>query len=230
VCDYFCCCFYFIFFLLVFLVPLLEVESPSLLLCNYSKFLGFSFFSCLLSDYWTLCTLHIRLFQFLIAKIFRFYLVLMVSLFRLFCGKKWNVLRKRVDSSEYSMNQLLVGMLLFSILFCTFPTILAYYALFTLSLVFVLVVKSGLDTVSIVLNTFPVYILFLKLTNDPILADSFNLHPHDLNSRTPSFLLFLGTRRFSDIFSQMLRQIQDCWASLLNFNNLRNVICGESIY
>jgi len=52
------------------------------------------------------------------------------SLWRLFRGKKWNVLRKRVDSAVYNVDQLFLGTLLFTILLFLLPTTALFYAVF----------------------------------------------------------------------------------------------------
>ncbi|KAF5928627.1 hypothetical protein HPG69_007512 [Diceros bicornis minor] len=54
------------------------------------------------------------------------------SLWRLFRGKKWNVLRQRVDSCSYDLDQLFIGTLLFTILVFLLPTTALYYLVFTL--------------------------------------------------------------------------------------------------
>ena len=56
----------------------------------------------------------------------------MGSLWRLFRGKKWNVLRQRVDSAAYDADQLFVGTLLFTVLLFLLPTTGLYYVVFTL--------------------------------------------------------------------------------------------------
>lgn len=56
----------------------------------------------------------------------------MASLWRLFRGKKWNVLRQRVDSAVYDADQLFVGTLLFTVLLFILPTTGLYYVVFTL--------------------------------------------------------------------------------------------------
>ena len=52
------------------------------------------------------------------------------SLWRLFRGKKWNVLRKRVDSASFDVDQLFVGTLLFTVLLFLLPTVALYYVVF----------------------------------------------------------------------------------------------------
>ena len=54
----------------------------------------------------------------------------LASLWRLFRGKKWNVLRRRVDSTSYDVDQLFLGTLLFSILLFLVPTTALFYVVF----------------------------------------------------------------------------------------------------
>ncbi len=53
-------------------------------------------------------------------------------LFCTFTGKRFNVLRNRIDSWNYDVDQLLLGTILFTLLAFLFPTVLSYYALFAL--------------------------------------------------------------------------------------------------
>jgi phosphatidylinositol glycan class Q protein len=48
----------------------------------------------------------------------------------LLSGKRYNVLRDRIDSWDYDIDQLLFGTMLFTLVAFLFPTVLAYYVLF----------------------------------------------------------------------------------------------------
>ena len=67
-----------------------------------------------------------------LSRLYRLELYCLGSLWRLFRGKKWNVLRQRVDSAVYDADQLFVGTLLFTVLLFLLPTIGLYYVVFTL--------------------------------------------------------------------------------------------------
>ena len=54
------------------------------------------------------------------------------SLARLFMGKKWNILRERIDSCDYDNSQLLVGTIVFTILLFLLPTTSMYFLIFLL--------------------------------------------------------------------------------------------------
>jgi phosphatidylinositol glycan class Q protein len=45
-------------------------------------------------------------------------------------GKRYNVLRNRIDSWNYDLDQLLFGTILFTLVAFLFPTVLIYYMLF----------------------------------------------------------------------------------------------------
>jgi hypothetical protein len=52
-------------------------------------------------------------------------------------GKRYNVLRDRVDSWDYSIDQLVLGTMLFTLVAFLAPTVIMYYALFALVSLFV---------------------------------------------------------------------------------------------
>ena len=65
------------------------------------------------------------------CRLYRLQFYALSSLWRLFRGKKWNVLRRRVDSARYDVDQLFIGTLLFTVLLFLLPTTLLYYVVFT---------------------------------------------------------------------------------------------------
>ena len=209
--------------------PVFKVNNNSAESFLNFKFISLSLIIGLISDFWSAATFHIFFCYRLMTKIYQFYFISMVSLFRLFRGKKWNSLRSRVDQTEYTMDQLLVGMLLFSILFCTFPTVIAYYWLFLSTYLFSLFVKCFLETISIILNNFPIYFLLLKTIRSPTLTERIKLIPYQLNARTPSFIIRLETKSLFSIFSHLINQIINCWIRIVNLSNIYNIIIGLPI-
>lgn len=63
-------------------------------------------------------------------RIFTLQVSALKSFGRLFMGKKWNILRKRVDSCHYDITQLLVGTIIFTILLFLLPTVAMYMLAF----------------------------------------------------------------------------------------------------
>ena len=84
-------------------------------------------------------------------------------------GKKWNILRNRVDSLEYDVDRLFIGTLLFTILLFLFPTILLYYTVFAALQLFVLTVKAVIFAVVSGFNYFPFWDVILYVINSSLL-------------------------------------------------------------
>jgi hypothetical protein len=93
-------------------------------------FVGISPLIALLSDLLLIFSTHFILFFRIASRLYSWQVKALLSLFHLFRGKKWNTLRNRLDSNDYEMDQLLLGTVLFTLLFFGFPTIAVYYVLF----------------------------------------------------------------------------------------------------
>jgi hypothetical protein len=77
-------------------------------------------------------TVHILAMHRIARRLYAWELRTLMSLFHLFRGRKWNVLRGRLDRHDYDLDQLLLGTVLFTLLFFAFPTVIVYYVLFSL--------------------------------------------------------------------------------------------------
>ena len=117
----------------------------------------------LFSDLLSLLTVHIYCFYTASARIFHWQLTIIVSLFHLFRGKKHNVLRDRIDSCDYDLDQLLLGTILFTLLFFLLPTVLVFYLTFTAARMAIISLKAALDTLLACLNHFPLFALMLRV-------------------------------------------------------------------
>lgn len=74
------------------------------------------------------------------------------SLARLFMGKKWNILRQRIDSYDYDNSQLLVGTILFTILLFLLPTTSMYFIIFLLLRMVQFTVQLSLRLTTVAVN------------------------------------------------------------------------------
>ncbi|GLB42793.1 putative N-acetylglucosaminyl transferase component (Gpi1) [Lyophyllum shimeji] len=117
-------------------------------------------------DMLALLTAHIYLCYVLSGAVYQWMLKTAGSLWNLFRGKRYNVLRDRTDSWEYDLDQLLFGTILFTLVAFLFPTVLAYYALFALMRLCVLVLRASLETLLAFMNHFPLFALMLRV-KDP---------------------------------------------------------------
>ncbi|CAJ2509577.1 Uu.00g146030.m01.CDS01 [Anthostomella pinea] len=133
---------------------------------GFSSFAGASLPIALFSDLLSMLTVHIYSFYLASARIFHWQLTILLSLFQLFQGKKYNVLRNRVDSCDYDLDQLLVGTILFTLLFFLLPTVIVFYLNFALARMVIITFKAVFDTMLSCLNHFPLFALMLR-TKDP---------------------------------------------------------------
>ncbi|KAJ2394259.1 pig-Q [Coemansia sp. RSA 2559] len=100
------------------------------------------------------------------TRIFHWILVTLSSLFNLFRGRKRNVLRNRIDSCDYDLDQLLIGTILFTLLTYLFPTVLVYYLTFAGHRVVIVMAQGILEIVLGILNHCPMFYAILRL-RDP---------------------------------------------------------------
>lgn len=130
---------------------------------GFSSFAGASMPISLFSDLISLLTMHIYSFYVASAKIYNWQLTIIISLFHLFRGKKRNVLRNRIDSCDYDLDQLLLGTILFTLLFFLLPTVFVFYLTFASARMAIISLKAGLDTLLAFLNHFPLFALMLRI-------------------------------------------------------------------
>ncbi|XP_076793226.1 phosphatidylinositol N-acetylglucosaminyltransferase subunit Q isoform X3 [Arvicanthis niloticus] len=128
-----------------------------------SACLGLTVALSIFSDIIALLTFHIYCFYVYGARLYCLKIYGLSSLWRLFRGKKWNVLRQRVDSCSYDLDQLFIGTLLFTILVFLLPTTALYYLVFTLLRLLVITVQGLLHLLVDLINALPLYSLGLRL-------------------------------------------------------------------
>ncbi|KAL9483990.1 hypothetical protein ACSS6W_002779 [Trichoderma asperelloides] len=148
----------------------IETLSPALphiiWFVGFSSFAGASMPISMFSDLLSVLTMHIYSFYLASARIYHWQLTILRSLFHLFRGKKHNVLRNRIDSCDYDLDQLLVGTILFTLLFFLLPTVMVFYLNFAIARMIIISMKAGFDTLLSCLNHFPLFALMLRL-KDP---------------------------------------------------------------
>ncbi|XP_027897770.1 phosphatidylinositol N-acetylglucosaminyltransferase subunit Q [Xiphophorus couchianus] len=136
-----------------------------------SACLGLTFALSLLSDMVALFTFHIYCFYVYGARLYCLKIYGLSSLWRLFRGKKWNVLRQRVDSCSYDLDQLFIGTLLFTILLFLLPTTALYYLVFTLLRLVVVLFQGVLHLSVDFINSFPLFAMALRICRSYRLAE-----------------------------------------------------------
>lgn len=154
-------------------------------LIGISSFAGASVPISLVSDLVSLLTLHIYSFYIASARIYHWQLTIIISLFHLFRGKKRNVLRNRIDSCDYDLDQLLLGTILFTLLFFLLPTVAVFYATFAGARMAIIALKAALDIWLACLNHFPLFALMLRFKDSRRLPGGIRFELQD----TPRALL-----------------------------------------
>lgn len=133
-----------------------------------SSWCGISFSVAAFIDYVRLATLHIYYFNIATTKIFHRQVEMLKSLTQLFRGKKYNVLRNRIDNldeDQFHIDQLLLGTFIFMILIYLLPTTFAFYLLFFLCRVAILLVLKIGNKIILTFNLYPLFVILLKLKN-----------------------------------------------------------------
>lgn len=140
---------------------------------------GFSFILTFLCDIFSLATIHAYCFYAYAVHIYSFNINSLISLWRLFRGKKWNQLRSRVDSYSYQNDQLLLGCLCFTILIFILPTVLIYYIVFLTVRFLTLGVHLTLKFIVNLVTLFPVYSFILRTCNSNMISSSYEIQRKD---------------------------------------------------
>ena len=104
---------------------------------------SFSLFVSLLSDIFSMITIHIYCLYGYAGQLYGYQVSAIFALWRLFRGKKWNQLRKRVDSYSYDNEQLFIGTILFTIFLFLLPTVVLYYSVFLILRILTLAIQEG---------------------------------------------------------------------------------------
>lgn len=140
---------------------------------GFSSFAGASMPIAMFSDLVSILTIHIYSFYLASARIYHWQLTILLSLFQLFRGKKYNVLRNRVDSCDYDLDQLLVGTIFFTLLFFLLPTVVVFYLNFAVARMAIISLKAIFDTMLSCLNHFPLFALMLRVKDPRRLPGTF---------------------------------------------------------
>ena len=130
-------------------------------LLGFISFFGITFVLSFLSDLISLASIHIYCFYGYAARLYCFQLSGLISLWRLFRGKKWNSLKHRVDAYSYGHDQLFIGTVCFTILIFLLPTILLYYSVFLFLRLITIVIQCIIKLIISVTLSIPFYGILL---------------------------------------------------------------------
>ncbi|KOB59338.1 hypothetical protein PFHG_01094 [Plasmodium falciparum HB3] len=139
----------------------------------------------------------------------------MYSLYLLFNGKKWNILKLRVDTNYYSNEEVLLGTILFTILIFLYPTIFVLVLVFGLIYLIINRIIYLLCVMEKIILYTPFYIFFIQPNCNKYISKGFKftkyeVGEHELLKRYPTnsylllenihFLFFDKIKLFINIF------------------------------
>lgn len=118
-------------------------------------FLGLTVPAALCIDMLKIATFHVQALHRLISFLYSRQIQALASLWRLFRGRKWNPLRRRLDSYNYTVEQHVVGSLLFTPLLLLLPTTSVFYIFFTILNSTVCIISIVIEAVISTLHATP---------------------------------------------------------------------------
>ncbi|KAI8562359.1 hypothetical protein RHMOL_Rhmol03G0030200 [Rhododendron molle] len=126
--------------------------------------------AALVIDMMSLSMLHVSTLHWLISYIYSHQIQAIAALWRLFRGRKVNPLRQRYDSYEYTVEQHVVGSLLFTPLLLLLPTTSVFYIFFTILMCTVSCACLAIDILRSIIHATPyikIFLWFVRLRRFP---------------------------------------------------------------
>ncbi|XP_047357737.1 uncharacterized protein LOC124952234 [Vespa velutina] len=215
---------------LIFVTPVMDFAFEVLLLFGR---LGITFQISIASDLLALISFHTYCIYVYAARLFNIQLNALISLSRLFLGKKKNPLRERVDSCQYKPDQLFVGTLLFTILLFLAPTTWVYYTVFTTFRLLLTGFSGLLARLRLYFQVTPVYAFIRWLFNSYCTRNSIYIKLHSQQSKNNMTITLWMTMVKSSwgrtwkscIIDTIAYQPSIKWSEILN-----SIIWGRLIY
>ncbi|KJP88098.1 hypothetical protein AK88_02212 [Plasmodium fragile] len=137
-------------------------SSSAVHLLKLSSLCGASFFLSFFMDYLKLITVHVTLIFAFLTKILSIFHSNMYSLYLLFNGKKWNILKLRVDTNYYTNEEVILGTVLFTILIFLYPTVFVLFLVFGIIYVVISRIIYCLSLLKEIILYAPFYVLLLR--------------------------------------------------------------------
>ncbi|KAH6902645.1 phosphatidylinositol N-acetylglucosaminyltransferase subunit GPI1 [Coprinopsis sp. MPI-PUGE-AT-0042] len=178
---------------------LLPYSPIVLLICGYaSMFGGLTIAVATIIDIVTfLVTPHVTVCYALSRLVYSVVKNALGGLWAVFRGKRHNVLRNRMDTWDFDVDQLVFGTMLFTLLAFLFPTIFAYYAVFAVIRVALLLFEASVEALLAFMNHFPLFKLMLRIKDSARLPAMICLEVS-----TESIQVKNQTQQITQIFNQ----------------------------
>ena len=190
---------------------------------------GASFGLSLIIDFCSILSLHIYLFYRISSKLYYWQLNAIISLFYLFCGKKRNVLRNRIDYNYFELDELLMGTLLFIIATFLMPTILSFYFCYTVLWMTSILIDISLDSIIGLLNHFPLFALLLRIKDPRRLPGGVSIDFKGYTPNGPTFILKNNPLRLNILFKPFSNLMNGIKANYFSITTFKGIIAGKPV-
>jgi phosphatidylinositol glycan class Q protein len=141
-----------------------------------SGFFGVSVLLAIVHDYLFLASFHVFIIYTLFSAFYKFILQMTGTLFRVFKGVKYNILRKRDDKNYFQIQELYLGVLIITLIIFLTPTIAMYYYMcFIFIMVTILIDQILLLNLQNLACNLPLYLLIKSIFAPYSLPNSYTL-------------------------------------------------------
>ena len=150
------------------------------------------------------------------------------SLCLLFQGWKYNILRSRVDHHNFSLDQLLIGVILLSIVVFLLPSLFMFYTCFTAAWLLVLIIHGLLGLLVVLCNSQPLCLLFLYAYQPWHHGPSLEVTASTAEG-VPHLYLRLSLRpaKVLDIFQPLATAWRSYLQNWMPQSCLKRLVCGQ---
>jgi phosphatidylinositol glycan class Q protein len=191
--------------------------------------LGISFQLALTHDYLFLTSIHIFIIYTGFSAFYKFILKMSATLFKLFQGSKFNVLRQRVDQNHFQIQELYLGVLMIILVIFLTPTIaMYYYFCFIFIIVTVLIDQMLLLNLQNIANNFPTYLLVSTLLRPYSLPNSYTLHVQEGSMLT--FKMVPNACNRGSVFSHLVGEFKNIYIEAAPSKIVKMIFSGDNLF
>lgn len=195
---------------------------------SWTGFLGQTIQVALLHDTLYFCSSHIFLLYTIVAYIYNYILCMLITLINLFNGKKFNVMRNRVDSNNFSLQEFYLGVLIVALIIFLLPTLAMFYFLAFISLMIsILFMQICLLIIQIWLTNFPFHLLKFVIKNPYIIPNSINIEPQ--SSHQNHIRMFPMPTDKGSVFKRLINEFKKMIKVIAPVKVIRSIIWGENM-
>jgi phosphatidylinositol glycan class Q protein len=138
--------------------------------------LGVSFQLALAHDYLFLASVHIFFIYTAFSAFYKMMLQMASTLFRLFRGQKFNVMRQRDDANHFSIEELYLGVLIITLVIFLLPTVaMYYYFVFIFIIISIMLDQVLLLNLQNIFANFPAYLILHTFYRPYSLPNSYSV-------------------------------------------------------